>query len=88
MSCNIVKDSNSGSYYISGKGHSWGSFKTWGEAHRFVQKVEEGDKAYRVRMIESRKAIEKRIADEDADRIASLRARLESDRLLYEGRSA
>lgn len=88
MNRNIIKDSGSGSYYIAGKGHSWGSFASWGEANRFIKKVEEDDKAYRVRMIESRKAIEKRIAEEDADRIARLRAQLESDRLLYEGRSA
>ena len=85
MSRNIIKDSHSGSYHIAGKGHSWGSFKTWGEANAFVKQVEEDDKAYRAKQIENRKAIEKRIAEEDADRVARIRAQSEADRLLYGG---
>jgi len=85
MSRNIIKDSHSGSYFVAGKGHSWGSFASWGEANAFIKQVEVEDKAYRARTIESRKAIEKRIAEEDADRIARMRAQREADRLLYEG---
>ena len=87
MARTIVKDQNSGSYYISGRGHSWGSFATWGEANAFVKQVEEEDKAYRAKTIENRKAIVKRLDEEAADFQARAAARREADRLMYEGRS-
>ena len=87
MAHNIVKDNHSGSYFISGKGHSWGSFKTWGEANAFVKKVEAEDAAYRKKHIALQEGIRKRIAEQEADRQAYLAAQRESDRLLYEGKS-
>lgn len=82
----IVRDAQSKSYFISGKGHSWGSFDTWGEANDFIKQVEVDNAAFKARQVEARVRIEKQIAEQDADWLAAKRARLESDRLLYEGR--
>jgi len=83
----IVKDYNSGSYFIARKGHSFGSFKTWGAANAFVKQIEADDKAWRERQIEARAEIRRKIKEQDADRQAYLAAQRESDRLLYEGSS-
>jgi hypothetical protein len=83
MTDRIYKDGNSGTYLVRGKEHSWGSFESWGAAAAFIREVEEEDRKYRARMVEESARIRERLAEEDADRIAALRARLEEDKKLY-----
>ena len=85
MAHRIVRDAQSCSYLIAGKGHSFGSFGTWSEANQFIKQIEADDKAFRVRQAEARIRIRKQIEDDEADRQAYLAAQRESDRLLYEG---
>ncbi len=85
MAHRIVRDVQSKSYLIYGKGHSYGSFNTWGEANQFLKGIEADNKAHAARQAEARVQIHKDIEEREADRQAFLAAQRESDRLLYEG---
>ena len=87
MKHRIVRDDHNGSYYIANRGHSFGSFKTWGEANAFIKQIEADDAAFRERQIVARAEIRRKIEQQDADRQAYLRAQREADRLLYEGKA-
>jgi len=87
MARNIVRDAASNSYFIAGKGHSWGSFASWKEANDWLKQVEAEDAAFKARQAEARVRISEQIEEQDADWLAAKRARLEADRLLYEGRT-
>lgn len=85
MAYNIVRDAASKSYFIAGRGHSWGSFKTWGEANAFVQKVEAENRAFRSQMIARQAEARLRFEEQDRLWVEAQRARKAADRLLYEG---
>ena len=72
-------------WFISGRGHSWGSFGSWAAANDWLKQVEADNKAYRERMAAARIRIYERIEQQDADRIAYQRAQREADDLLYGG---
>ena len=84
MGYNIVKGGKDW-WFIAGRGHSWGSFKSWSEANAFIKQVEADDKAYREKFARQRAESFRKIDQEEANWQAAKRARLESNRLLYEG---
>ena len=84
MKYTIVRDPYSGSYFIEGKGHSWGSFKTKDEANQFLEQIEDANKAWETKQVARREQTHSIITEQDADRAAQQ----ETDRLLYEGRTA
>jgi len=81
----IYKDA-SGRYLVAGKGHSWGSFETYGAAERFIRETEEADRTYRERCEARRREIAARIDREQEEWLRAREERLAADRELYRER--